>query len=133
MIVLTNTTAQTLAPGQSITFNTEVLHTGCAECFRLGSSSVKLRCQGIYEVSYGANVTNTAAGPVQLSIQLSGATLSETTRINTPSTVGNVNAISATTAVKNECGGYDRVTVTNTGTTSIVVSPSASLYIRRVA
>lgn len=133
MIVLTNTTAQTLSPGQSITFNTEVLHTGCAECFRLNSTGVKLRCQGIYEVNYGANVTNTAAGPVQLSIQIGGSTLSETTRISTPSTVGNVNAISATTAVKNDCGGYDRITVTNTGTTSIVVNPNSSLYIRRVA
>lgn len=133
MIVLSNTTAQTLAAGQSITFDTVVLHTGRAECYRTGGSAVTLRCQGIYEISYGANVTNTAAGSVQLSIQVSGATLPETTRISTPSTVGNVNAISATTAVSNCCGGIDRVTITNTGTASIVISPRASLYIRRIA
>lgn len=38
MISLSNTTAQTLTPGQSITFNTVVLHTGCAECHRANTS-----------------------------------------------------------------------------------------------
>lgn len=42
MIKLTNLTAQTVQPGQSVTFSTIVKRSGCAECFRLGTGSVKL-------------------------------------------------------------------------------------------
>ena len=34
MIILSNSVAQTLAPGQSATFDTIILKTGKAECFR---------------------------------------------------------------------------------------------------
>ena len=34
MIKLTNLTAQTVQPGQSVTFSTIVKRSGCAECFR---------------------------------------------------------------------------------------------------
>lgn len=133
MIVLSNTTAQTLAVGQSITFDIVVLHTGCGECHRTNSASVKLRCQGIYELSFSANVTSTTTGPVQLSLQIGGETLNETTMISTPAATGNVNNIATKTAVKNCCGDYDRITVTNTGTNPIVVEPNSDLFIKRVA
>ena len=70
MISLSNTTAQTLTPGQSITFNTVVLHTGCAECHRANTSSVKLRAKGIYDVHFSANIGATVAGAAQLLLRV---------------------------------------------------------------
>ena len=34
MIVLSNANAQTIQPGQAITFNSKILRTGCNECHR---------------------------------------------------------------------------------------------------
>lgn len=135
MIVLSNTTAQTVAPGQTITFDSVVLHSGCGECHRANTGSVKLRANGQYMVNYSANVAGTvAASPVSLAISLGGQMLPETNRISTP-TVANTefNAISATTTVRNCCGDYDRVTLVNSGTAPIIVGPNAALFIKRVS
>lgn len=132
MIALTNTTAQTLTPGQSITFNDVILHTGCGECHRANTPSVKMRANGVYDVSFSGNISSATAGtPVQLSIQLSGTTLPETTMISTPAAADALNNVSVTTPVKNCCGDYDRVTVTNTGTVDVTVGANSVLYIRR--
>ena len=89
MIELSNTIAQTVAVGQSITFDTTLLKTGCAECHRRNTGSVKLCAKNaIYQVNFNANVTGaTAATPVQLNIQLGGDTIPESTMI-----FGTVNA-----------------------------------------
>ena len=114
MISLSNTTAQTLTPGQSITFNTVVLHTGCAECHRANTSSVKLRAKGIYDVHFSANIGATVAGAAQLSIQLGGDTVNESTMISTTAAAGDLNNVSTAIPVRNCCDDYDRITVTNT-------------------
>lgn len=131
MISLSNTTAQTLEPGQSITFNIVILHTGCGECHRNNSSSVKLKARGIYEVSFSANIGATAAGAAQLSIQAGGDTLPESTMISTTAAAGDLNNVAKTIPIKNCCDDYDRITVTNTGTTTVTVGTNPVLFISR--
>lgn len=131
MIVLSNSTEQTLLPGQSITFDTVKLHSGCGECHRPGSSAVKMRCQGIYEIAFSGNIGGTVAGPVQLSIEVGGEVLTETTMISTAGAVGDLNNVSTETRVRNCCGDYDKVTVTNTGTSDVVVGANSALVVGR--
>lgn len=134
MIVLTNTIAQTIAPGQALTFNTEVLHTGCGECHRSGSGAVKLRANGIYETSFSGNITSATAGTaVQLSLAIGGEPLPETLMISTPSAADALNSVSTNTAIRNACCDYDRVTVVNTGTVPVIVGANPNLFIKRVA
>ena len=131
MIVLSNSTEQTLSPGQSLTFDLTKLHTGCAECHRAGTGSVKLRCNGVYEVYFGGNIGGTASGLVQLVIELGGDPLLETTMKSIVSAPGDFNSVSRGTYVKNCCGDYDRITVTNNGNSTVVVDANAVLKIGR--
>lgn len=135
MISLSNSTSQAIAAGSSITFDVVNLKTGCAECHRANTASVKLCARpAIYEVNFSANVTNASGtDAVQLALQLSGDTLSDTTMISTPSAAGALNNISTSTLIRNNCCDYDRVTVTNTGTVAVTVNPNAVLFVRRVA
>lgn len=132
MILLTNTVAQTLAPGASVTFDTVILHTGTGECHRNGSSAVTMRCSGIYEVDFSANIGGTAAGAVTLAIQTGGETLPETTMDSVTAAAGDLENVSTMTAIRNCCTGYDRITVTNTGTVEMTVE-NPKLYVKRVA
>lgn len=134
MIVLSNTTEQTLAPGQSIVFDDVILHSGCGECHRNNTSSVKMRANGNYNLFFAANIGGpTAATPVQLSIQVGGSTLPETTAISTPAAVADRNNVARATTFKNCCGDYDRVTVTNTGANSVIVGANSVLRVYRVS
>lgn len=131
MIVLSNTAAQTLAPGQSMTFDEDVLHTGCGECWRKNTGVVKLRANGVYELNFSGNISGaTASGPAQLGLAIGEARLPETTMQSSSTGFNNV---ATATAVKNCCGDYDQITVKNTGTTTITVGPNAVLYIKRVS
>ena len=137
MIILSNSIAQTLAPGQSLTFDITTLHTGCAECHRSGSGSVGLRANnGIYNVSFRANIgSTTAATDAQLAIQMGGSPLLETTMLSATTTAGDLNNVSCETAVSTCCcnGGGGAIAVTNTGTTTITVGANPCLFIKRVA
>lgn len=131
MIVLSNSAEQTLLSGQSITFDLVKLHSGCGECHRTGSNSVKMRQNGIYEVAFSGNIGGTVVGPVQLSIEVGGEILQETTMISTAGAVGDLDNVSTETRVKNCCGDYDRITVTNTGTSDVVVGANSALVVGR--
>ena len=134
MIELSNTTAQTLTTGQAITFDKVIFKTGCGECNRTASNSVKLRANGTYEISFSANIgATTATTAAQLTIQLGGESLYDGTMISTTAAAGDLNNVSKTVGVRNCCGDYDRVTIVNTGTASINVGVGASLFIKRVS
>ena len=134
MIVLSNTTAQTIAPGQSLLFNDVVLNTGCGECHRRNTGSVKMRANGVYDVNFAANIASATAGnPVQLTLTLGGSRLPETTMISTPAAANAFNSVSTQTYVKNCCGDYDRISVTNTGTAAVIVGANPVFTVRRVS
>ena len=133
MIILTSTASQELAPGQSLIFDTEILHTGCAECHRINSGAVTLRQQqAIYDANFSANIGATAPGVAQLAICVSGSPLVETTMISTTATAGNVNNVAKNTAIRTCCCGPETVTILNTGETTVVVE-NPSLFIKRIA
>ena len=132
MVVLSNTTAQTLQPGQTLTFDRLVMHSGCGECARSGGP-VGLRFNGIYRLAFHGNVTGaTAAEPVELSISVGTAQLLETEMIYTPAAANAVGNVGAETYLPT-CGDGDNITVTNTGENPITVSPNAALTVIRTA
>ena len=134
MIELSNTAAQTIAPGQSLTFDTVLLKTVCAEAHRTNSGIVTLKADcAVYEIHFAANISATAAGTAQLAISLDGEPLIETTMINTISTAGDPDNAATATLVKTGCGCCGKISVTNTGTTSVIVSPNPALFVKRVA
>lgn len=133
MILLSNNATQTIAPGESITFDLELLHTGCSECHRQGSPAVKLRKQGIYELHFNGNIGATAVGTAALQMEAGGEAIADTSMIATVGTVGALYNVSATTLIKNCCGDYDRITVTNVGTTTITLAPNSAFFAKRVA
>ena len=124
MIILTNTASQEVGPGQSLTFDTEILRTGCAECHRINSGAVTLRQQqAIYEVHFSANIGAT---------EINGSPLVETTMISATAAVGDVNNVAKDTAIRTCCCGPETLTIANTGETTVVVE-NPSLYVKRVA
>ena len=134
MIELSNTAAQTIAPGQSLTFDTVLLKTGCAEAHRNNSGIVTLKADcAVYEIHFAANVSATAAGTAQLAISLDGEPLIETTMINSIGTAGDPDNAATATLVKTGCGCCGKISVTNTGTTSVIVSANPALFVKRVA
>lgn len=134
MIELSNTAAQTIAPGQSLTFDTVLLKTGCAEAHRNNSGIVTLKADcAVYEIHFAANISATAAGTAQLAISLDGEPLVETTMINTITTAGDPDNAATATLVKTGCGCCGKISVINTGTTSVIVSANPALFVKRVA
>lgn len=134
MIELTNTAAQTIQPGQAVTFDKVLLHTGCGECFtRRANNSVKLRNNAVYEVSFSGNIAGTAAGVVQLAIALGGQALPETVMVSTPAAANTFNNVSTGTLIKDCCCDVDRISVVNTGTTPVLLSANMNLRVKRVA
>ena len=133
MIVVSNAAAQTLTPGQSLTFNV-LKQTGCSEFARNNTGSIFLKPGGVYEVEFHANVTNAAAATaVQLSLNFAGSTLPETTSIYTPGTINAVGNVSGKTYVATVLPFSSfAVTLTNTGTTDVTVSPDASIAVHRI-
>lgn len=130
MIVLSNTTAQTVEPGQDILFDRVVRKCGCGTCHRDGSASVKMCKKGLYAIHFSGNIDGaTADAPAQLAIQTGGETLPETTMISSATGVNNVATM---TYLKNCCCDFDRLTVSNTGTVAITVSPNTSFAVAEV-
>lgn len=134
MIELSNTTALTLEPGQTITFDKVLLKTGCGECHRANTGSVKLCGKGTYVISFSANIgATTESTAAQLTLMLGGEALSGATMVSTTAAAGDLNAVSKTIPVKNCCCDYDRITVQNTGTSTVTVDAGCSLFVRRVS
>lgn len=123
MLELTNSAPLTLAPGDSVTFGTTLLRTGCGECHRANSGLVSLNkpC-ATYDVSFSANVGTTAAGTALLAIRLDGETLNETIMSAPTAAAGDLQTVSRSTFVRTCCRGADTISVANIGTAPITVS-----------
>lgn len=135
MIVLSNSAEQTVAVGDSVIFDTVIMHTGRAEWHRDNTAPVKLCRQcAVYAVSFNGNIAgDTAATELSLNIDASGAKLPETTMLSTPSAADQFNNVAAQTRYTSCCCGFDSLTVVNTGTTPLTLAPNSSFVINRVA
>lgn len=136
MIEVSNLTAQTLQPGQAVTFNNIIHHKGCGECYtRQLPTSVRLKggCDATYEVSFSGNIASATAGAaMQLAIALENQPLVETAMNSTPSTANVLNNIGTGTFVVLTCADVDRISVINSGTVPVTLAPNANLRIRRI-
>lgn len=133
MIVLSNLAAQTIQPGQAVTFDKVVLRSGKCECWNSQlPRSVKLRAQGIYSLGFSGNVASPTAGAaMQLAIAVGSQPLVETAMNSTPSAANVLNNISTETRFRNCCADLDRISVINTGAVPIVLAPNSSFVIER--
>ena len=132
MIILTNSVSQELAPGQSLTFDTVVLHTGRCECHRPGSGAVIMRQQGaMYDISAGGNIGATAPGVAEISVFINGSPLNETVMQSTTAAAGDLNNVFRNTGVQTCCCGPETCTIVNSGTTTITVE-NPLLKIKRI-
>lgn len=132
MILLSNSTTQTVQPGEAITFDLETFKSGCCECHRQGSSAIKLKKCGVYELMFIGNVGGAAVGTVQLQMEAGGEVLPETTIIVTEDTVGSLDNVTAHTFFRNCCGDYDRITIVNTGTVAAVIDANSAFTAKRL-
>lgn len=128
MIILSNSGSLDLGPGQSVTFNIVILHTGCAEQHRPGTGAVTLRApNAIYAVEFGANIGASAPGVAQLGMLVNGDPLPEMTMISTTAAAGDLNTVSKKThlATRDCCPNMmpvpKTITIVNTGETNVIV------------
>lgn len=134
MISLTNSAAQTLAAGASMTFDTKVFQTGVGECFRNGTGSVKLRSAGIYEVHFHGAISSATAGATsKLILQLGGVSIPESSMQAVSTAANDAHTVSVNVPVRNFCGDYDRITVINAGTDAVTIEARPELFIKRIA
>lgn len=133
MIELTMSADQIVSPGQQIIFNCVKMHTGNGEGYVDGSSAVKLRANGgIYEVHFSANVTcEDPETPVKLAIISDENYIPESCMFSTPCRSGVLNNVAKTVPVKNS--SHNIIAVINAGTSTVVVGPHPTLYIKRVS
>lgn len=134
MLVLSNLTAQTIQPGQAVTFDKVVLKCGCCECWNSQlPKTAKLKATGgVYSLGFSGNVSSPTAGAaMQLAIAIAGQPLVETAMNSTPSTANVLNNISTETRYRNNCGDADRVSVINTGAVPAVLAPNSAFVIER--
>lgn len=134
MLQLITTAQQTLAVGQSLTFDQFTQsRNSCCSISRITESVTALK-GGIYAVSFGANIGGTtAATPVQIAIEVAGSATPGGTMQSTPAATTDFNSVSRTIPISNSCGFAVSVTVTNNGTAPVVVNPGATLFIHRIA
>lgn len=133
MLVLSNSEAQVVGVGQALTFDTTILRAGCGECHRKNAGSVKMCKKGVYALSFSGNISNpNSATGMSVTLSTGGDLLPETNMLFVPPATGVPGNISTTTRVKNLCCDYDRVSVVNTGTTSITVAANSCFVIEEV-
>lgn len=132
MIVLSNNTAQTLKPGESLIFDNTVIQSGCAEYHSDNSSSVLMLKPGMYEIHFTGNVAGIEDdSTLRLAVRVGSSTLSETTMM-TARPKEQYSNVAAATIVRCGTKGTD-IGVTNIGAVPIVIAPHSSIFIKRVA
>lgn len=131
MVVLSNTTEQTIQPGQSITLDKLITSSGCGEAARSGGPLILRYNNAVYDLDLKTNLTGpTAAVPLQLSLAVEGGILPETTVIYTPAAANAVGSVSTQTYIKtfgnnNTPFANNSVTIVNTGENPITIPAGA--------
>lgn len=133
MLQLSNTTAQTLQPGQSLAFDNVVLSTNDGICFnKQAPNTVKLCARGNYDVTFHANITGAAAAALQLAIALSGYPNPQTAMNAVPAAEGDLENVSAELPIRRCCCDLNRLAIVNSGTTPVTIAPGSSLVVKGV-
>lgn len=134
MIQLTNSVAQTIQPGQTVTFeNPPSLKTGCGECFNPQlPNSVRLNAPGgVYDIEFSGNATTDPAATGQLAFSIGTTPITDTAMNFTPATAGDLVNINTGTLFRNNCGDVNRISILNTGTVAVTLAPNFNFRITR--
>lgn len=133
MVLLSNMAAQTLQPGQAVTFDLLKMKNGNGECWnRQINKLVKLRGNGVWKLSFAGNVTSDTAGAnTQMAIAVAGEPLVETAMNRTIPTAGTVENIATLTAYKVCCCDLNQVSVINTGAVPVTLAPNSAFLVER--
>lgn len=98
MIDATNVTSQVVADKGTILFDSTRIYTGCSARHESGSGRFVLLRPGVYEISFGANVslpTGATVAPIVVNITQDGEAIAGSRMVFTPAavdTLGNINA-----------------------------------------
>lgn len=131
MIALSNSSARTIIPQQSITFDDDIIRTGSsAEGHYRNASEVKLRIPGIYEVHFTGNIMTQPECFAHLAITANGDAITGTDMIASPNIITNIHA---DMIVRNTADDPKIIAITNIGSGTVVVKDGSGLWIRRVA
>lgn len=131
MLFASTATAQTLATGQSLSFNLNWKTNGCKTCFNNLGSGISIGANSLYLITFNGNITGSvAAGLLALSIQADGTTVA--TMNSVPTAAGDLNAVSRTVPLLTNCNNGSTITVTNTGTNPIDIPAGATLFVAQL-
>lgn len=135
MIEVSNSVAQTIPVGGSVSFDKLVHKSGCGECHNAAiPTSVKLCAKGIYDIQFNGNITAAAANtPIQLAIAVGGAPIIQTAMNASPAAANALVNVSAGHFLRNCCCDLDRISVINTGANPLTIAPNSSFRISRRA
>lgn len=103
MIDAVTVTPQIVGSGDSILFGTSRIHTGCSAKHESGSGRFVLLKPGIYEVTFGANVSlpeKADVHPIILDISQDGESIAGSRMIYTPQAPGEKGNVSRTVLVR---------------------------------
>lgn len=132
MILLSNMNAQTLQPGQALTFDIVRKSKNGCECFNAQApTSVKLCGRGTYDVSFSGNITGAAAAALQIAIATGTTPLRETGMNSVPAAEGDLNNVSTRTLVGNNCCDLNRLSIINSGLVPVTIAPGSAFVIIR--
>lgn len=133
MIVLSNLTAQTLQPGQALTFDNVILKSGNCECWsKQLPTSVKLKAPcAIYKLEFSGNITGAAAAVLQIAMGIGTQPIIETGMNAVPAAEGDLSNVHTSTLFKNGCGDANRISIINTGTVPVTIAPNSAFVIQR--
>lgn len=131
MIELSNLTAQTLQPGQSLTFDRVVLRTkNGRECYNQQvPTSVKLCSNEIYDVSFSGNITGDATTPLQIALAVSGIPVIQSAMNAVVAAEGDLANVSTRNLINNCCCDLNRISVINSGTAPVTIAPNSSIVV----
>lgn len=131
MIVLSNTAAQTVQPGEDVMFNTVIMRSGCDAYWQGGTGPLHIKC-GVYDLEFTGNVGGDEATQPNLAITVDGAVLPETRMTETSALATDTHNVHASTRRRN-CFAGAVVSVRNVGTTPVVLQANPALVVERRA
>lgn len=124
MIELINTSPVIVPAAQSLPFAVTATKGGCAERHRAGSAQVLLTKPGRYLVTFSGNIsvpTGATAGEISLGIARDGELIGGTVMRAAPTAVNQYFNVSAQTYVDVYGTCCEKVSIRNTGTSSVQV------------